>query len=113
MRPRWGLANRASPTHERPSRAACQRAGAPMPAAETAPMPVTTIRRASAIQLFFFADIRSDGVDQIADVPRLVEWAIHWNIDVELVLDGRQNHHDVDRFKIKAFDRRIQGGFLT
>ena len=62
---------------------------------------------------FFLCRYKRDGVDQIADVFCLVEWAIHWNIDVELVLDGRQNHHDVDRFQIEAFNRRVQGGFLA
>ncbi len=70
------------------------------------------VRRRRAIRqlyssFFLFLDMVGDCVDQGPHIPRFLQGAIHGDVNVELFFQGGQDHHDINRFQVKALNCRI------
>src|SRR5215831_6502339 len=103
-------ASSASRTPDRPASAAPHNASTPKPAAETAPMPVTTTlgRGASPTAC---KDPLGDVLDEVCNVSRLGDAAVDRNVNAEFLLDRHEDHDDIHRLHLKALKRCLGGDF--
>src|SRR5215813_12901114 len=100
----------AARTPDRPTSAALHNASTPKPAAETAPMPVTTtlVRGASPTAC---KNPLGDVLHEARNVSRLGDAAVDRNVNAEFLLDRHEDHDHIHRLHLEALKRCLGGDF--